>query len=260
MQINILALGDAVGLSGTDYLKSNQRLANFIKENKIDLTVINAENSADGNGTLPQSADALFSAGADVLTGGNHSFRRREFYQTLEDSENILRPANYPPKAEGHGYTVFNANGIRILIMNLIGCVFMEPMSSPFECADRILEREKGNFDIAICDFHAEATSEKLALARYLSGRISALWGTHTHVQTADECILDNSTGYITDLGMVGSPDGILGVKSDAVLHKFLVKTPSRFETEHGNESACGVIFTVDSSNGKCTAVKRIKF
>lgn len=260
MLFSILALGDAIGSSGTSYLSESRRLRKFCTERKIHLTVVNAENSADGNGTLPQSANSLFEAGADVLTGGNHSFKRREFYTMLDDTETVLRPANMPAAAEGHGYTIVDAGGVRVLVMNLIGCVYMESVTSPFECADRILEREKGRYDISAVDFHAEATSEKLALAHYLTGRVSCIWGTHTHVATADECILGGATGYITDLGMVGSRDGIIGVKPDAVLHKFLVKTPSRFETAHGNEHACGAIFTIDTDSGRCVKAERVEF
>ena len=260
MQIPILAIGDVVGASGTEYLSAGRRLARFTDQHGIKLTVVNAENSAEGNGTLPQSAEALFSAGADVLTGGNHSFRRREFYNMLDDRDEVLRPANYPPAAQGHGYTIAETDGRRILVMNLIGQVFMDTVDSPFKCADRILEREKGNYDFAVVDFHAEATSEKLALARYLTGRVSAVWGTHTHVQTADEAILGGKTGYITDLGMTGSPEGILGVKTDPVMHQFLVKTPSRFETAHGNENAQGAIFVIDTETKGCVRVERVRF
>lgn len=260
MHIKILALGDTVGSSGTTYLAAERKLQRMRSTLGVHLVVANAENSAEGNGTLPQSADALFDAGADVLTGGNHTFRRREFYNMLDDCENVLRPANLPAAAPGHGYTVYNADGIRILVMNLIGTVYMDPVASPFETADAILKRMEGEFDVALVDFHAEATSEKLALARYLTGRVSVLWGTHTHVQTADASVLGGKTGYISDLGMVGSPDGILGVKSEPVLHKFLVKTPVRFETQHGNEHATGAVFTVDTETGNCISAETIVF
>lgn len=259
-EIRILALGDAVGSSGVGYLTDNRCLAKAIRSLGAHFTVVNAENSADGNGILPQSAEELFDAGADILTGGNHTFRRREIYHMLDDCENLLRPANLPAAAQGHGWTVYDAAGIRILVMNLLGTVFMEPLASPFETADAILEKCRGGYDVALVDFHAEATSEKLALARYLTGRVSAVWGTHTHVATADCRILSGHTGFITDLGMVGSADGILGVKSEAVLHKFLVKTPVRFETEHGNEGATGALFTVDSGSGKCISAESVSF
>ncbi len=260
MEIKILAVGDVIGASGVGYLSDGRRLRRMRDTLGVHLTVVNAENSAEGNGTLPQSAEALFDAGADILTGGNHTFRRREFYGMLDDCENVLRPANLPAAAEGHGYTVYNADGVRVLVMNLLGSVYMDPVASPFETADSILKRENGAYDVALVDFHAEATSEKLALARYLTGRVSAVWGTHTHVQTADACVLGGKTGYITDLGMTGSPDGVLGVKTEPVLHKFLVKTPVRFETEHGNERACGALFTVDADTGACLSAEAIVF
>lgn len=260
MLIRILAIGDVVGSAGTNYLLSGGKLRRMRDTLGAHLVVVNAENSAEGNGTLPQSAEDLFDAGADILTGGNHSFRRREFYTMLDDRENVLRPANIPAAAPGHGYTIYNADGWRVLVMNLLGNVYMDSLASPFETADAILARTKGEYDIALVDFHAEATSEKLALARYLTGRVSCLWGTHTHVRTADACVLGGKTGYITDLGMTGSPDGILGVKSDAVLHKFLVKTPVRFETCHGNEQACGALFAVDTDTGACVSVEAVVF
>lgn len=260
MEIRILAVGDTVGNSGTGYLSAGRRLQRFRDAVGAHLVIVNAENSAEGNGTLPQSAEELFHAGADVLTGGNHTFRRREIVSMLDDCDELLRPANMPSAAPGHGYTVYEVMGIRVLVIDLMGTVYMESIASPFETANSILAREEGQYDIAVVDFHAEATSEKLALARYLDGRISVLFGTHTHVQTADATVLPGGTGYITDLGMTGSPDGILGVKSDAVLHKFLVKTPSRFETAYGNERATGAIFVVDSVTGRCISAEGVTF
>lgn len=259
MEFKVLALGDVVGSSGVKYLSEGRRLERAKKEYGVHFTVVNGENSADGNGMLPQSAEMLFRAGADVITGGNHTFRRREIYTALDDEEYLLRPANYPAAAQGHGYTVYDAAGVRVLVINLIGTVFMDSYGSPFESADRILSRMSGEYDISLVDFHAEATSEKLALARYLSGRVGAVWGTHTHIPTADCTVLPGATGYITDLGMVGSFSGILGITAEPVLHKFLVKTPSRFETAHGNEKATGALFTF-SDDGRCTEAERVEF
>lgn len=251
--MRILALGDAVGAAGVRYLTENRRLSRLRDSLRADLVIVNAENSAPGNGMTPDSARALFDAGADVLTGGNHTFRRREAAALLDDEDCILRPANYPAAAPGHGWCITECAGWRLLVINLIGCVYMEPMESPFACADRILKECAGRYDAAIVDMHAEATSEKIALGRYLDGRVSAVFGTHTHVATADAQILPGGTGYITDVGMCGSHAGVLGVATEPILHKFLVKTPVMFTPAEGELALHGVVFTIE--NGKCTEV-----
>lgn len=260
-EIRILALGDAVGSSGVGYLADNRCLAKAIRSLGAHFTVVNAENSADGNGILPQSAEELFDAGADILTGGNHTFRRREIYHMLDDCENLLRPANLPAAAQGHGWTVYDAAGIRILVMNLLGTVFMEPLASPFETADAILEKCRGGYDIGAWSFPRGGRPQGKARARAVSDGARQRGVGHSHPRRHGGCrILGGHTGFITDLGMVGSADGILGVKSEAVLHKFLVKTPVRFETEHGNEGASGALFTVDCESGKCISAESVSF
>lgn len=257
-RINILAVGDVVGMAAARYLQGK---LNKIREALgIDLVIVNGENSADGNGILPQSAEAIFDAGADVITGGNHSFRRREVYTYLDDTRYCIRPANMPGAAPGQGYTIIDSDGIRVLVINLLGTMFLDPIESPFTCADRILENQKGKYDIAVVDFHAEATSEKAALARYLDGRVSVLFGTHTHVPTADARILSNGTGFITDIGMTGPADSILGVKSDIVINKFLTHMPSRFDQAQGEIVGAGAVFEIDKQSGKCISVERIDF
>lgn len=257
-RINILAVGDVVGMAAARYLQGK---LNKIREALgIDLVIVNGENSADGNGILPQSADTIFDAGADVITGGNHSFRRREVYTYLDDTRYCIRPANMPGAAPGQGYTIIDSDGIRVLVINLLGTMFLDPIESPFACADRILENQKGKYDIAVVDFHAEATSEKAALARYLDGRVSVLFGTHTHVPTADARILSNGTGFITDLGMTGPSDSILGVKSDIVINKFLTHMPVRFDQAQGEIVGAGAVFALDKQSGKCISVERIDF
>lgn len=253
--LNILAIGDVVGMQSVNYLR--ERLWQIRETNDIALTVVNGENSADGNGMLPKSAEGLLNSGADVITGGNHSFRRREVYTYLDDNTSCIRPANMPQAAPGVGYTIASAEGKSILVINLLGTMFLEPLDSPFTVADRILEENRGKYDYAVIDFHAEATSEKAALARHLDGRISALWGTHTHVATADTRILPLGTGFVTDLGMVGVDNSILGVKSEIIIEKFLTHMPVRFDAASGEVSGTGVIFSIDKVSGKCVSVKR---
>lgn len=244
-------MGDVVGDAGVAYLTQGRLLSRLRRENRADLVIVNGENSAPGNGISRASAEALFDAGADVITGGNHSFRRHDVSDYLDDASFVLRPANYPDAAPGHGFCIIDCAGVRVLVVNLIGCVFMEALESPFLAADRILSTMSGKYDFSLFDFHAEATSEKLALAAYLDGRASAVFGTHTHVATADAQILPGGTGYITDLGMCGSHAGILGVSTDAILKKYLIHTPVHFTPAVGRPEAHGVLFTF-SRDGRC--------
>ncbi len=261
MNIKILMLGDVVGLQGCDYLTSGGRLRRFVRENGISLTVVNGENSADGNGMTPTSVGSLLEAGADVITGGNHTFKKKNVYTLLDDEGTVIRPANYPPNSPGVGHCTVEVFGYRILIINLLGQVYLDARTcSPFDKLDYILSTEAGRFDAAIVDIHAEATSEKLALARYADGRVSAIAGTHTHIQTADCTVLPGGTGYITDLGMCGSHAGVLGVKTEAVLHKFRSATPVTFAPAEGECSAHGALFTIDLPSGKCISAEAVTF
>ncbi len=241
--MKILALGDVTGTEAVAYLERNLR--RFRYENNIDFTVINAENSAQYNGVDRDSAERLFDAGADVLTTGNHVYRINAVYQYLDDCENIIRPANLPGECPGSGYVIFDIGTDRILVINLLGTTYMESCASPFDTADAILKRAAGAYDIAVIDMHAEATSEKAALARYLDGRVTAVFGTHTHVQTNDPRILPRGTGFITDIGMCGPDDSILGVMSDRVIDKMRLHLPRRFEYASGDITAHGAIFTL---------------
>ncbi len=258
-KIKILCIGDVVSTAGCRYLGGG-RLRRMASSLGADFIVINGENSASGNGMSRDSARVLLDVGADVVTGGNHTFKRREVYDMLDDESALLRPANYPGAVPGNGYTIAECNGYRILVINLLGCVFMESLASPFETAEKILQSEKGRYDISLIDIHAEATSEKMCLARYLDGKVSVVFGTHTHVQTADATVLPGGTGYITDLGMTGSMNGILGVKTDNIIHKFTVKTPVFFEAAEGNETAHGALFTVDTETGLCEKAEAVVF
>ena len=262
--INILCVGDIVGTSGVEFLKRN--LWNFRKSNNIDCAVANGENSAVGNGIDAKSAEMIFESGVDIITTGNHVWNKKEFYDFLDGSRFVLRPANYPNSCPGVGYNITNIMGYKILFINLLGSVYMESgIESPFVTADKIFSREKGSFDFAVIDIHAEATSEKNAFAQYIDGRnlkAGVIFGTHTHVQTADEKILKNGAGYITDAGMTGSGDSVLGIKSEIIIQKFLTKMPVKFEVCENNIELQGIICKIeaDTGNFKCAEIKRIKF
>ena len=254
--MKILALGDVVGQNGLLYLQKNLR--KFKKDNNIDFTVINCENAAQFNGIDKNTALDLLESGADVLTSGNHVFRISAVYSFLDESKYIIRPANFSGECPGHGYTIINNGTYRILIMNVLGNVYMDSVNSPFEAIQKILVKEKGNYDLSILDIHAEATSEKIAIARYFDGKIDIVFGTHTHVQTNDLRILNKGTAFITDLGMCGPDDSILGVISERVIDKLRLNLPRKFEYADGPCSASGAIF--EYNNGKITNLSLVKF
>jgi len=256
-------VGDIIGNPGVEFIKKN--LWRFRKENDIQCVVANGENSAKGNGIDINSANAVFESGADVITTGNHVWQKKEIYNFLDENRYILRPANYPDSCPGAGYNIIDISGYKILFINLLGSLFMDtPIDSPFVAADRIFHREKGRFDFAVIDIHAEATSEKIALAKYIDQKYGAslIFGTHTHIQTADEQILKNGAGYITDLGMTGGFDSILGIKNELIIQKFLTKMPVKFEVCEENIELRGIIAKIDADSGnfKCVDIKRVKF
>lgn len=256
--MKILAIGDVVGRAALGYVKV--RLWGLRRELGVDFVVANGENVCDIHGIDAEEADTLFSAGVDLITTGNHVFSRRTVYSYLDNTEAILRPCNFSPEAPGKGYTILSVDGWRILCINAMGRTYMEPLASPFETVDKILAREEGNYDLALLDFHAEATSEKLAMAHYFDGRIQVIFGTHTHVATADECILPKGSGYITDLGMTGPVDSILGTEKEAILRRFLTAMPQRFVVAEGEIAGTGAIFEVAPSSRRVLSVKRVSF
>ena len=247
-----------MGNHAIDYL--NERLRRVQRELGVDLTVVNGENATDIHGLSAPDAKRIYEAGVDLITLGNHTYGRRDICQLLSDEEWIIRPANYPPLAPGSGYTILRVGGWRILGINVLGTALLEPLACPFATVDRILERERGNYDFALMDVHAEATSEKIALARYFDGRIQVMFGTHTHVQTADEQILPKGSGYITDLGMTGPVDGVIGSDAASVIERFRTKMPVRFRAADGPVEARGALFTLNTDTMRVTDVKRIKF
>ena len=254
MILNVLTVGDVVGEQGLDFLTRHLRALQKLHD--IHFTVVNGEN-ASGVGILPRQARAIYDAGADVVTLGNHTWNRIQIKDLLDDVSWILRPANYTGRAPGRGCGVYDLGGVRIRVLNLIGrCDLAWGADNPFTAADRLLERDAADFTLV--DFHAEATSEKLAMGYYLDGRVSALWGTHTHVPTADERVCPRGTGYITDLGMTGSIESVLGIDPRQSVEGFLGGLPGRYRAPEGPAKLQGAIFTLDSATGLCTAVERI--
>ena len=256
--MKILALGDVVGTKAVDHLR--EKLWTFREKNKIDFTVANGENASDIHGVSLSDAENILCAGVDLITLGNHTFGRKDICSLLSDSDCIIRPANYPPLAPGGGYTTLNVSGYKILCINIMGTALMDSLACPFATVDRILEREKGTYDLAVMDIHAEATSEKIAIARYFDGRITVMFGTHTHVPTADEQILPNGSGYITDLGMCGPINSVIGTDVDCVIEKMRTKMPVRFKVADGEIRAHGAIFDTDENKGIVNSVSRITF
>ena len=256
--MRILALGDVTDPRAVTYL--SERLWAFRRQQRISFTVLNAENAGFIVGPAPEDATRLLDGGADVLTGGNHTLQKKSLHAMLDSDARLLRPANYPPEVPGVGYTILPANGYRMLVINAIGRVEMEPIDCPFRAVDRILTREEGNYDFSILDFHAEATGEKVAMGRYLDGRVNIVFGTHTHVPTADEQILPRGTGYITDLGMCGIREGVLGISAETILQRFLTRLPERHQPADGEVLAEGAVFTLDEGSGRVTAVERVRF
>ena len=254
MEYHILAVGDVVGETGLRHLEKNLRPLRKLKH--IDFTVVNGEN-ASGVGLMPDQAWRIYDAGADAVTLGNHTFGKMQITDTLEEAPWLLRPANYTGRVPGRGCAVFDQNGLRVRVMNLIGrCDLDWKANDPFTTADRLLEQEPA--DITLVDFHAEATSEKLAMGYYLDGRVSALWGTHTHVPTADERVYPKGTGYLTDLGMTGAIESVLGIEPWQSVETFLGGLPGRYKTPAGPAKLQGAIFTIETETGLCTAVERV--
>lgn len=255
--MNILAIGDVVAKVGCNFLKTKLKQIKELK--KIDLVIANGENSADGNGITPYSIKQLFSAGVDVITTGNHVFRRKEVYEELNNNPYVIRPMNYPNRTTpGRGSCIIKVKGVNVRVINLIGTVYIDNFACPFLTMDNILSKDKEPI-ITIVDFHAEATAEKKAMGFYLDGRVSAVFGTHTHVQTADQIILEKGTGYITDLGMTGTIDSVLGVKKELSIKKMVEKMPVRFETSIGECKMDCIIFNIDENTMKTKSISRLQ-
>lgn len=254
MLLRVLAVGDVVGEDGLRHLARTLRPLKKLKD--IHFTVVNGEN-VQMTGLEPADADAIFAAGADVITLGNHTFGKARICPYLDENPYILRPANFGGRVPGRGCAVFDCGALRIRVLNLIGRQSMNNTAAdPFTAADKLLSGERADF--TLLDFHAEATSEKLAMAHYLDGRVSALWGTHTHVPTADEEVFPKGTGYLSDLGMTGPVRGVLGIRAEQSVEHFLGGLPGRYRSAGGPCKLQGAVFTLDSATGLCTAVERV--
>ena len=257
--MNILVIGDVTSPAGIEHLKKN--LWTFRKENNIDFCVINGENASFVTGISEELAKVLLQSGADVITGGNHTMHNKTIYTFLDDKREIIRPINFGEPAPGRGYTIVDACGYKMLVINAMGNVHIEPtLDSPYPYIDRALEREKGKYDFSVLDIHAEATGEKLAVGYAYDGKINVIFGTHTHVPTADEQILPQGTGYITDVGMCGESGGVIGMQSEAIVLRMRTRLPHKFTAAQGKVVANGAIFTLDSRSGKVTKVIRVNF
>ncbi|MFA6187327.1 MAG: TIGR00282 family metallophosphoesterase [Phycisphaerae bacterium] len=259
MKLNILCIGDVVGRPGKRIIADN--LQQIIKDNEIDCVIANAENAAGGSGLTPQIYHKLIKYGVDLISLGDHVFKKKDIISVLESNNNIARPANLSAYAAGRGFAMYKtAKGAVVAIVPLIGRIFMKPADSPYDCIDAILGKLKNQADIIIVDMHAEATSEKVSMGYYLDGRVSCVFGTHTHVATADEKILPKGTAYITDVGMTGSHYSVLGRKIESVLKNFRTQMPCPFEIATEDVRLNGIIVTIDDGTKKAEKISRFEF
>jgi metallophosphoesterase (TIGR00282 family) len=256
--LKLFFIGDIVGRPGRQMVA--RHLASLIDRHQIDLVVANAENAAAGFGVTPDVVAELLDAGIDVLTTGNHVWDKKESFPILEQEQRILRPGNYPPGLPGKGWGVFHTSAdVPVAVVNLEGRVFMNNLDCPFRAVDAILDELPGRPPIVLVDFHAETTSEKGALGTYLDGRVSAVLGTHTHVQTADERVLPGGTAFISDVGMTGSRDSVIGIRKELSVERFLTQLPVRFEVAKKEPMLCGVVVTVDETSGHALGIERVQ-
>jgi 2',3'-cyclic-nucleotide 2'-phosphodiesterase len=255
--MNVLMVGDVFGESGR--AAAVKLIPRLRQEHAIDMCVLNVENAAGGFGVTPPMCRQFLEAGADVMTSGNHIWDKREIVEYITKENLLLRPANFPIGTPGVGHVTIKAGPHRVAVLNLMGRVFMTPIDCPFRKADEIVPELRKDTPIVLVDAHCEATSESVALGWYLDGRVSAVVGTHRHVQTADERVLPGGTAYITDLGMTGPTDGVIGVDRDLILQRFLSQMPLRFEPAKGPAALHGVIIVVDPETGRASDIRRLR-
>ncbi len=253
--MRLLFLGDVVGVGGCDFLAA--KLPAFKRNNKIDVCIANGENSAQGNGVTPKSLKMLYDCGVDFVTLGNHTYKRFEIMDYLESDVDVVRPYNYPSGAPGKGVGIIDKGRYRVAVINMLGTAYSEPLGNPFNEIDKAMNEVDGCKTV-IVDFHAEATAEKRAMGFYLDGKVTAVLGTHTHVQTADEQILPEGTAYITDVGMCGPVQSVLGIDPSLTIKKFKSNLPVRFENADGEYMINGVLLNIDEKSGKALSIERI--
>jgi metallophosphoesterase (TIGR00282 family) len=255
---NILFIGDIIGKPGLDLVQT--WLPGLIQKYKPDLVIANGENASDGKGCTSKEGQILFDLGVHVITGGNHTWDKHQSQDYLKSEPRVIRPLNYPKGTYGNGFIITETKKGKAAVLNLQGRTFMSPLDCPFRSADWALQRIKSETKVVLLDFHAEATAEKMAMGHYLDGKISALIGTHTHTQTADERILAGGTAFITDVGMSGPYDSVIGMKTVAAINRFLYQTPQKYETASDNVHLAGVFLVVNPETGKSTSIERIFF
>ena len=248
--MKILLLGDVVGRPGRKIVQ--QELSNLKNIYGPDLTIANCENASGGNGLTEKNAKEFFEWGIDIITMGNHVWDKREILNYIDNYPHLVRPANYPDPCPGKGYTIYEKNGIFVGVINLSGVIYLNNLNCPFSTIDKVIEEISDQCQIIIVDFHAEATSEKIAMGYYCDGKASLVYGTHTHVQTADKRILPQGTGYLTDIGMTGPYDGILGVDKNIIIGQLISKRPAKYEMAEGAVQINGVVVEINDSTGKC--------
>jgi len=254
--MKVLMIGDVVAKPGR--IAVLERIQDLREQHHIDFAIMNAENLAGGFSVTPQLCEQLFATGIDVMTSGNHIFDKKEAVEYIRKQPRLLRPANYPPKTPGSGYWLGDVNGTQVAVMNVMGRVFMPPSDDPFRIIDEVIESLPAEATVRIVDVHAEATSEKVAMGWHLDGRVSAVCGTHTHVQTADERILPGGTAYLTDLGMTGSYAGVIGMDKSDVIARFTSVTARRAEHATGQVRICAAVLDIDEASGKARDIQRL--